>query len=158
MNGSVNANGSDVTNCHVDYVTDAAFGSSGFAGAGSVPCASVSALTGTNDVAVTADLSGLTAGTTYHTEIVATNAGGTTDGADTLVALPAPPAPTVATGAASGLTQTAATLSGTVNPNGGTVTDCHIDYGTSALYGSSVPCSPSPDSGSSAVTVSGRRA
>ena len=45
--------------------------------------------------------------------------------------------------------QTSATLNATVNPNGGTVTDCHFDYGTSESYGSSAPCASLPGSGSS---------
>ncbi len=63
--------------------------------------------------------------------------------------------PTVLTGSASGITQTTATVAGTVNPNGSNVTACHIDYGTSTAYGSSVACAPSPGSGTSAVNVSG---
>jgi hypothetical protein len=76
-------------------------------------------------------------------------------GSDTTVtATFAQDAPTVATGAASGVTQTGATVAGTVNPNGANVTDCHVDYGTSASYGSSAPCAASPGSGTSAVSVS----
>jgi hypothetical protein len=63
--------------------------------------------------------------------------------------------PDVVTGSASGVTDSAATVGGTVNPNGSNVTDCHIDYGTSQSYGSTVACSPSPGAGSSAVAVSG---
>ncbi len=66
-----------------------------------------------------------------------------------------PPAPAVVTGAASQVTQTTATLAGTVNPNGGDVTSCVIEYGTSLPSGSSVACSPSPGSGTSAVAVTG---
>ncbi len=64
------------------------------------------------------------------------------------------PSPTVVTEAASAITQTSATLNATVNPNGEEVSDCHFQYGTSALYGSSVPCSPSPGAGESPVPVS----
>jgi sugar lactone lactonase YvrE len=62
--------------------------------------------------------------------------------------------PTAVTGAASGITQTGATVAGTVNPNGGSVSSCEIEYGTSTEYGSQVPCSPSPGAGTSAVAVS----
>src|SRR5205807_1104505 len=72
---------------------------------------------------------------------------------ETLTTLPN--APAVVTGSASGVTQTSATLNATVNPNGGEVTECVLEYGTSTEYGSSVPCSPAPGSGSSAVAVSG---
>jgi hypothetical protein len=62
--------------------------------------------------------------------------------------------PTVTTGAASSLTQTSATVSASVNPNGHEVTACELEYGPTSAYGSSAPCSPEPGAGSSAVTVS----
>ena len=62
--------------------------------------------------------------------------------------------PTVSTGAASDLTQTTATLNATVNPNGAAVTQCELEYGPTASYGSSVPCSPAPGAGEAAVAVS----
>jgi hypothetical protein len=65
-----------------------------------------------------------------------------------------PNAPAVVTGAASSISQSAATLNATVNPNGREVSDCKFEYGTTASYGSSAPCSPSPGSGSSSVAVS----
>jgi subtilase family serine protease len=52
------------------------------------------------------------------------------------------------------LTQTTATLNARVNPNGQAVTECKFEYGTSTGYGSSVPCSTLPGSGSSPVAVS----
>jgi hypothetical protein len=58
------------------------------------------------------------------------------------------------TGEASALTQTTATLNASVNPDGGSVSDCHFDYGTSASYDSSVSCSSLPGSGTNPVEVS----
>ena len=58
------------------------------------------------------------------------------------------------TGAASSITQTSATLNATVNPNGGEVSECKLEYGTTTAYGSSAPCTPSPGSGESPVAVS----
>jgi hypothetical protein len=63
-------------------------------------------------------------------------------------------APTVVTGAASSITQSSATFNATVNPNNQTVSDCHFNYGTSTLYGTSVPCATLPGSGMSPVAVS----
>jgi uncharacterized delta-60 repeat protein len=60
----------------------------------------------------------------------------------------------VVTEPASSVTQTSATLNATVNPEGGTVSDCHFDYGTSEAYGSSVGCASLPGSGTSPVAVS----
>ena len=64
-------------------------------------------------------------------------------------------APTVETKAASGVTQTGATLNATVDPNGSEVTECVFEYGSSLPSGKSVPCSPAPGSGGSPVTVTG---
>jgi hypothetical protein len=103
-------------------------------------------------VAVAAQISGLSPNTTYHFQAVATNTSGTKSGADaTFKTLPNPP--TVSTGAATGVTQTAGTLNGTVNPNGGLVSDCRFEYGTSTSYGFSFECSPPPGSGNAAVPV-----
>src|SRR5437016_6238620 len=60
----------------------------------------------------------------------------------------------VKTAAASSLTQTSATLNATVNPNGGAVSDCRFEYGSTSAYGSSVPCASLPGSGTAAVAVS----
>lgn len=61
--------------------------------------------------------------------------------------------PTATTGSASSITQTGATLSGTVNPNGAATT-CTFEYGTTTAYGSSAPCSAAVGSGTSGVAVS----
>jgi Fibronectin type III domain len=62
--------------------------------------------------------------------------------------------PTVTTGGTSAVSQTAATLAASVNPNGGEVSECKLEYGTSSSYDSSASCSPSPGSASSPVAVS----
>jgi hypothetical protein len=72
----------------------------------------------------------------------------------TVTATFAQDAPAVTTGAASSITQTGATVAGTVNPNGSAVSDCHVEYGTTTAYGSQVPCAAGPGSGTSAVAVS----
>ena len=97
------------------------------------PCASLPG-SGTSPVAVSAAMTGLSANTTYHFRISATNPGGTSKGSDeTFKTLPNPPA--VVTKAASSITQTTATLNATVNPNGGEVSKCEFEYGTTNAYG-----------------------
>ncbi len=63
------------------------------------------------------------------------------------------PGPWAETESASAVTQTAATLNATVNPNGQTVSSCHFEYGPTEGYGSLAPCESSPGSGDDAVAV-----
>jgi hypothetical protein len=65
-----------------------------------------------------------------------------------------PSAPSVTTGAASFVEEGKATLQGSVNPNGSTVSDCHFEYGPTTRYGASVPCAQSVGGGSEPVAVS----
>src|SRR5205085_42339 len=148
INASVNPNGGEVTQCKFEYGTTTSYGSSAACtlGPGS----------GSSAVAVSATVTGLTENTVYHFRIVATNAGGTSRGADEgFQTGSAPLKPAVKTEPASGVTQTTATLNASVNPNGSEVSECKLEYGTTTSYGSSASCSPAPGSGTSAVAVSG---
>src|SRR5207248_714380 len=127
------------------------YGSTSAYGA-SVPCASLPG-SGSSAVAVSAEVEGLAPNSTYHFRIGRASARGSGSGADQAFTTVSS-APSVVTGTASALTQTSATLNATVNPNGGTVSDCHFEYGSTSAYGTSVPCASLPGSGSSAVAVS----
>jgi len=76
LGGTVNPKGGSVSNCHFEYVTEAAFLSAGFAGAGSKNC--LVAPKGTVTSSVSAKATGLTAGTSYRFRVVVTNNVGTT--------------------------------------------------------------------------------
>ena len=65
------------------------------------------------------------------------------------------PAPSVATGAASAVTQTTAVLGASVNPNGVPVSSCAVEYGRTLPSGTSAPCDPEPGSGTGEVSVVG---
>jgi subtilisin family serine protease len=145
LTGTVNPNGAEVSECHFNYGTSKTYGLH----ANCTP----SPGSGTSPVAVSVSISGLAPNTTYHFQVVATNTTGTNNGADaTFTTLPNVPA--VTTGAASAVAQTTGTLNGSVNPNGGAVSDCHFEYGTSTSYGSIAPCASSPGSGTGSVPVS----
>src|SRR5207302_11176548 len=125
LNASVNANGAALSDCHFDYGTSPSYGAS-------MPCSSLPK--GAQTSAETAFLASLGANTAYHYRIVATNPGGTSVGADrSFTTLPQPPEAT--TEQASGMTQTSATLNGTVDPMGATIAECRFEYGTSSSYG-----------------------
>jgi len=63
------------------------------------------------------------------------------------------PPPAASTGGATGLTSTSATLTGTVNPDGSTVTDCHFVVSPAPPSGASVPCSQQVGAGQSPIAV-----
>lgn len=113
--------------------------------------ASPSLVTGHTNTAVTASLTGLTAGTTYHFRVKAVSSGGTSYGSDLSFTTTRPP--DASTSAATAVTGAGSTLNGSVNANtlSTTVT---FEYGTTTAYGSTVPGIPSPLSGSSATSVS----
>jgi hypothetical protein len=64
------------------------------------------------------------------------------------------PPPAVTTGAPAAVSASAATLTGTVNPNGFTVTDCHFVVSPAPPAGASVPCVQQLGAGEAPVAVS----
>jgi hypothetical protein len=68
-------------------------------------------------------------------------------------ALSASSKPSVTTGSATSITQTSATLNGTVNPNG-QATTYHFEWGTTTGYGQQAPTGPEPSAGSGTTNVS----
>jgi uncharacterized delta-60 repeat protein len=90
---------------------------------------------GTASVGVSAQLTGLQPGTTYHYRLVASNGDGTVDGADgTFKTTPARP-PTATSGRASAVGEVSARLSGTID-TGGLQTSYRFQYGKKSSYGS----------------------
>ena len=132
LTAKVDPNGS-ATTVRFDLGTSTSYGlQSATTGAGS----------GNSSVTVAIPVQGLTANTTYHYRVVATNAGGTAQGADaTFTTAPVPPAvsaPSVAAAGASAGTPTGITILGRINPNGAD-TSWRVDYGLTTSYGSSTP-------------------
>jgi hypothetical protein len=143
--GTVNPNDANVSDCHFEYGTSLAYGTS-------VACTSLPG-EGGKAVEVSAPVTGLSESTTYHFRIVATNARGTSFGLDrTFTTLPR--APRVVTEPATSVGASTATLNATVNPHDSNVSNCHFEYGTSVGYGSSASCTSLPGSGEKGVDVS----
>jgi phosphodiesterase/alkaline phosphatase D-like protein len=145
LNATVSPDGDVVSSCHFEYGKTMSYGSS-------VPCTTLPG-SGTTPVGVSALIAALDDNTTYYFRIVAANALGTSYGSARSLTTKAA-APAVETGVASSVGQTTATLNATVNPNSETVSDCHFEYGETSSYGSVVPCSVPPGSGSAVVGVS----
>jgi hypothetical protein len=156
LNGHLDPAGAGaVTACHFDYADDATYQGSGFSSAQTTPCTEGNAFA--NPADVHADISGLSPETTYHFRLSVTNANGTnTASALTFTTLSAV---VLSTGAASDITQTSATVNGTLNPGGIALASCQFEYGPSSSYGASLPCSQSLasiGSGISDTSVSAR--
>ena len=133
LNGTVNANGAS-TSVVFEYGLDTSYGATA--------AATESPVTGSTATPVSAVLGELLPNTTYHYRVVATNANGTTNGADmTLTTLPA--SPSVLTSPATGIGADSATLNGVVNANGDS-TSVTFEYGTDTSYGTTVTADQSP--------------
>jgi len=139
VSGSVNPNGT-ATSWFVEFGPTTSYGSK---------TAAVNAGSGSSATTISATLTRLTPGTSYHYRVVATSTAGTARGADGLLTTSA--APQVTTGAASSVTTTSATLTGTVNPSG-RATTWFFEYGTSTSYGTKTPARAA-GSGTSAVAA-----
>jgi plastocyanin len=125
LSGTVDRQGK-ATSYYFNYGTSASYGQK----TSEVPAAEVSGAQ-----AVSAQLSSLSPDTTYHYQLVAKNAAATTEGVDrTFTTLSPPGAPSATTGLATALTETAATLNGTVDPDG-LATTYLFEWGTSSSYG-----------------------
>jgi hypothetical protein len=124
LNGTLNPN-SLPTSYHFEYGTTTSYGASTQA---------TDAGAGNSDQPVTANLTALTAGTTYHFRLVADNGtGGVQHGADATFS--------TAPGALPSATEVSvfgATLHGVINPHGAAVT-YRFEYGTTTDYGRTTP-------------------
>jgi hypothetical protein len=83
LNATVNPQGSNVSDCHFNYGPTTSYGST-------APCSSLPG-SGFAPVPVSAAITGLSGGATYHFQIVATNGNGTGEGGDQTFTTPSPP-------------------------------------------------------------------
>ncbi len=153
LRGSVNPEGAKVGSCEFEYGTTMAYGQT----AECEPAAG-SLGEGTEAVVVSARLSGLASGTTYHYRLVASDARGANSGVDNAFTTPGP---SITEEQVGFVEATAATLEAQVDPDG-SQTSYHFEYDTSpytsaAAHGTSLPIpSTAIGSGTSAVSVSVR--
>ncbi len=145
---SVNPEGSATTVMFVYGTTPALTGATTMTSAQSIGA-------GKTAVAVSAALTGLTAGTTYYFKVTATNGIGTTTGSIlSFVATATSTPPVATTKAATAITTTTATLLASVNPEGSATTVSFV-YGTSpSLTGATTTSPQSIGAGTTSVGVS----
>lgn len=145
--GYVNPNGQE-TSYAFQYGTSTSYGSQ---------TTLLAAGKGSESMKVSQAISGLTAKTTYHYRIIATNPSGTVQGEDqtfTTASPPAPPAPSapsVDTSSTASVTYSSAVLYGYVDPHG-QATNYAFQYGTSSGYGAQTPLAAAGN-GSSTVKI-----
>lgn len=131
LNGVVNPNGAEVTECYFELSTHVRLGA-----ARTVACKSLPG-SGEREVPVSAAIEELEKGETYYYRLVAVNAYGVTVGRREVFETP-PAAPIVSTGEvvevkrAGG--EVSVTLSGSVNPLGKEITKCEFLYGTTKSH------------------------
>jgi hypothetical protein len=128
LNGTVDTHGLTTT-VYFQYGTTTSYGHT----------TAAQSKTGNTNQNVAANISGLSASTTYHFRMVTTNSAGTVYGYDrTFTTLSATGPPVVTTNPATLIASFSATLNGTVDPHGLT-TAVHFQYGTTTSYGSTTP-------------------
>jgi phosphodiesterase/alkaline phosphatase D-like protein len=127
VSAKINPEGSSTT-YHIDYGETSAYDEH---------TAEVQAGTGFGEETIQAGLAGLTPDTTYHYAVVVTNQAGTVMSPDETFTTVPPTPPTAATGGASNITLTTATVSGTIGPEG-LGTSYELDLGADTTYGTSI--------------------
>ncbi len=130
LNAMIDPGDADTT-YHFEYGTSAAYGAS-------VPVPDADIGDGLEGpVVVGQALTGLQVGVTYHFRVVATNAVGQIVGPDRTFTTVQPTPPVVSTGQPSGVAQSAATLTGTVDTRG-LETGYEFDFGVDTSYGTRI--------------------
>lgn len=160
LKASVNPKGHGFRDCHFEYTDAADFQANGFANADSIKC--LPKPYGSTAVTAQARLEGLSPATDYDYKIVVTSNGGSAEGAAQEFKTLPPLAPTVSTGSASLVTMTSATITGSVNPNGGPISECRLEYTDEASFQASgfasavsKACAPNP-TGTTTTPVSAK--
>lgn len=141
LTGTLSANGG-ATSYQFEYGTTTSYG---------LVTTAASVAADASNATVKVPITGLTAGTTYHARLVATNAAGTVRGSDrSFTTSSSGKAPGISTQAATKSTSTSGQLNARVSPNG-QATTVRFDWGVTKAYGNTTA---STSAGSSKGTVS----
>ena len=144
LNGTVNPN-EEITEYYFEYGTTTSYGAL---------TSATSAGSGSSSISASTLVTGLSKSTTYHYRLLATTKSGQLEfGSDETFTTSSSAVipPTVTTGSPTSVTDIAAILNGTVNPNGSSTT-YYFQYGTTTSYGENTS-STSAGSGTSNVSA-----
>jgi hypothetical protein len=152
LNATANVHGHAAIECEFEYTDEADFLANEFSNALTAPCLQYP--DGPSNTAASAKVAGLSPGSKYRYRItLASNGGSATSGAaafETLAELP----PVAKTEAAQSVTESSAKIFGKVNPKGGTVSNCHFEWGAGLSYGTNLSCVTPSNGASTEVTQS----
>jgi hypothetical protein len=145
LNGTVNPDGVQLSECKFEYGKTTGYGQS-------APCAQSPAAigSGTSPVPVSADISGLDLGAEYHFRLVAKNPNGSVSGANKDFKLTSPPA--IEAQWVEGVTFHEAILKAEINLGDG-ATSYHFEYGTADCVSNPCTATPSAGAGTGSGTV-----
>jgi hypothetical protein len=150
LHGHLDPNNSlPITGCEFEWGESASYGET------PIPCAEGASFNAAS--AVSAELSGLTPGSTYHFRLHVTTGGGGFSGEDkSFETIAASNVPEAVTGKGSIVSAGSSELKGTVDPNANPLTDCHFEYVNDIAFqasgfsdlssGGSIPCDQAPGS------------
>lgn len=154
LNGSVNPEGLALSDCHFEYVSEAAYLASGFSdlsSGGTATCLPAASSIPADEAfhPVSAAISGLREGVTYRYRLLTTTEGplGGSEATPAL-AFTAPGAPTVTASSAANLSSTFADLDATIDPDGADTT-YYFQYLAAAAYRHNVEVGSDPFAGAS---------
>jgi virginiamycin B lyase len=142
LHGTIGAAGGPEATCSFEYATQQQFSEHGFQGASEKPCSPAGPFTGSGTTPVTATATGLVAETAYVVRLVGANENGHGNGPALHFATPG--VVNVATTASTAVTDHAATLNGTVNPEGTELEECFFEYGEGVALANTAPCVETP--------------
>ncbi len=132
LRATVNPKGHVLTTCRFEYTDHADFLANGYANADSAGCPPL--LGDKESSTISTAVAGLTPGTDYDYRIQIASFGGSAESGPQAFETMPPLPPEVTTGSPSAVATTTATLTGSVNAKGGTVSNCHFEYVTEAGF------------------------
>lgn len=132
LRATVNPKGHVLTSCAFQYTDHADFLANAYANAETAPCPAV--VGAGESVQISSNVKALDTSTSYDYRIQIESHGGSAESGNQLFQTLPPLPPEATADVASAVTKTTATLGGTVNPKGGTISNCHFEYITEAGF------------------------